>query len=88
MVPPFDDSLPRNVAASWRDRTLEASSDTRLAGVYASDIDSGVTDLFWRLTRRFGWWGLAYLEAMVRLADHKASASEARASGTEGAQDV
>lgn len=63
----FDESpIPVNI--HFKGQTLTASSATKL-----EQLDSGVSERFWRLVRKYGWWGLAYLETILRLADHRRS---------------
>ena len=69
---------PAPVELSWEldGVAVAASSAHTLAS-----LDSGVGERFWRLTRRYGWWGLAWLETLLRLGDHRRSEEEQRPGG-------
>ena len=75
-APVVEDPSPVTASLMLDGCTIQAGSSTGL-----ERLDSGVSERFWRLVRRYGWWGVAYLEAIVRLADHRCS--EAEQSGQE-----
>jgi len=72
-APVIDDPSPVQVTLEHEGYVLTACSVTEL-----ERVDSGVPERFWKLVRRYGWWGLAWLEAILRLADHRQSEREER----------
>ncbi|WP_133511344.1 type I-G CRISPR-associated helicase/endonuclease Cas3g [Candidatus Thiosymbion oneisti] len=77
-APVVDDSDPRDVSLDFEGHTLSANSATGL-----ERLDSGVAERFWHLIRRYGWWGLAGLEAILILSDHRRSEWEENHSESE-----
>lgn len=67
-APVIVDETPVDVRFELLGTTWSHSSTTGL-----EKLDSGVSDRFWTMLRRYGWWGMAWLEAILRLADHRCS---------------
>lgn len=69
--PLVPDPDPRPVTFEMDGAKFMASSDTSTPRANARAVDR-----FWRLVRRYGWFELAWLEAVFRLADHRRSQLE------------
>jgi CRISPR-associated endonuclease/helicase Cas3 len=73
LAPVVAEPSPVEMAFEKDGERLVVSSATQL-----ERLDSGVSERFWALVRRYGWFGLAWMEAILRLADHRRSELEQR----------
>ena len=72
-LPPIvEDPQPQTLSYTFDGHCLVAGSD-----LTESSLALDMADRFWRLVERYGYHGLAWLEAILRLSDHQQSAEEA-----------
>lgn len=71
LAPVVEDREPVDLTLQMGSVTVTVSSKHALAA-----LDSGIAGRFWCLVERYGWFGLAWLEAILRLADHRRSEEE------------
>jgi CRISPR-associated endonuclease/helicase Cas3 len=80
-VPVVVDDQPEATSIVLTDQALQPPGNGNSNGILlrASSrhelerLDSGWTDRFWKTVRRYGWWGIALLETILQLADHRCS---------------
>ena len=67
-----EETDPQNLQYAFEGHQMEASSD-----LAPTTIALEGADRFWKLSKKYGHHGLAWLEAIFRLADHRQSEKEA-----------
>ena len=72
LPPIIEDAEPHTLSYTFDGHSMEANSD-----LVESTLALDMADRFWHLLQRYGYYGLAWLEAILRLADHRQSEEEA-----------
>jgi CRISPR-associated endonuclease/helicase Cas3 len=78
-APVVDDEAPPSVSLPVNGKTITITDIERLEHP-AHALDSGLAERFWQMNRSYGWWGIAFLETVLRLADQAASANPSKSS--------
>ena len=73
LLPIIEDPEPQTLTYVFNGHAMEVNSD-----LVEGTLALVMTDRFWRLVDRYGYHGLAWLEAILRLSDHQQSADEAK----------
>ena len=76
-APLVDDDAPPAVSLPMTGKMIALTVTERLEHP-AHALDSGIAERFWQMNRHFGWWGVALLETVVRLADQAASVNPSK----------
>ena len=63
------DANPPVILGTWEGVTIDLNAVDRAALAAPHSLASGIPERYGRLTERYGWWGLAYIEAVLRLGD-------------------